>query len=138
RIEGLEQGLSFTEFSYALLQSYDYLHLNRELGATVQIAASDQWGNIVGGIDLIRRVEGRSTHALTCPLLVKKDGTKFGKSESGAVWLAADRTSPYAFYQFLVSLEDDLVPTFVRFYSMKPRDEVESLLAEHAEAPHRR
>jgi tyrosyl-tRNA synthetase len=138
RIEGLEQGLSFTEFSYALLQAYDYLHLHRAHGVSVQIGASDQWGNIVGGIDLVRRVEGAAVHALTCPLLVKKDGTKFGKSESGAVWLAADRTSPYAFYQFVLNLEDDLVPTFVRFYSMRPRAELEALLAGHEADPGRR
>lgn len=138
RVEGSEQGISFTEFSYALLQAYDYLHLNETRDVTVQLGASDQWGNIVGGVDLVRRVHGRHVHALTCPLLTKSDGTKFGKTESGAVWLSADRTSPYALYQFLVNLDDDLVPTFVRFYSLRSRAEVEALLAEWGADPGRR
>lgn len=138
RIEGREQGISFTEFSYSLLQGYDFLHLFEARGVTVQMGASDQWGNIVGGADLIRRVHGGGAHALTCPLVLKKDGTKFGKSEKGAVWLSADRTSPYAFFQFLVNLDDDLADTFLRFYSLRPCTEVEALLAEHAADPGRR
>jgi len=135
RIEGREQGISYTEFSYALLQAYDYLHLHEAHDVTVQVGASDQWGNIVGGVDLVRRVQGGHVHALTCPLVTKSDGTKFGKSESGAVWLSADRTSPYAFYQFLVNLDDDLVPTFLRFYSMRPHGEIVELEAAHAAEP---
>lgn len=138
RIEGREQGLSFTEFSYALLQAYDFLHLFERDAVTVQFGASDQWGNIVGGADLIRRRHGGGAHAFTCPLLLKKDGAKFGKSEGGAVWLAADRTSPYAFYQFLVNLDDELTPTFVRFFSLAPRGAIEALLTEHDADPGRR
>jgi len=135
RIEGREQGISYTEFTYALLQAYDYLHLFDTHGVTVQVGASDQWGNIVGGADLVRRVHGGHVHALTCPLVTKSDGTKFGKTESGAVWLSADRTSPYAFYQFLVNLPDDLVPTFLRYFSLRPHDEIEALEAAHAADP---
>ena len=138
RIEGREQGISFTEFSYALLQAYDFLHLFDERDVTVQLGASDQWGNIVGGVDLIRRAHGGGAHALTCPLLLKSDGTKFGKSEHGAVWLAPDRTSPYAFYQFLLNLDDDLAPTFLRFFSLRPRDEIAAVLAEAELEPGRR
>jgi tyrosyl-tRNA synthetase len=142
RIEGREQGISFTEFSYALLQGYDFLHLYGAEGVTVQLGASDQWGNIVSGVDLIRRLHGGDgdghAHAITCPLVLKKDGTKFGKSENGAVWLSADRTSPYAFFQFLVNLDDDMVDTFLRFYSLRSRAEIEALLAEHAADPGRR
>lgn len=135
RVEGREQGLSYTEFSYALLQAYDYLHLFAQHDATVQVGASDQWGNIVGGVDLVRRVRGEHLHALTCPLVVKRDGTKFGKSESGAVWLSADRTSPYALHQFLVNLEDELVATFLRFYSLRSHEEIEALEAAQAANP---
>lgn len=135
RIEGREQGISYTEFTYALLQAYDYLHLFDAHDVTVQVGASDQWGNIVGGADLVRRVHGTHVHALTCPLVTKSDGTKFGKTESGAVWLSADRTSPYAFYQFLVNLPDDLVSTFLRFYSLRPHEEIEALEAAHASDP---
>jgi len=135
RIEGREQGISYTEFSYALLQAYDYLHLFDHHGVTMQVGASDQWGNIVGGADLVRRVRGEHVHALTCPLVTKSDGTKFGKTETGAVWLSADRTSPYAFYQFLVNLPDDLVPTFLRFFSLRPHDEIVELEAGHLADP---
>lgn len=128
RIEGREQGISYTEFSYALLQAYDYLHLHQAHDVTVQVGASDQWGNIVGGADLVRRVHGDHVHALTCPLVTKSDGTKFGKTETGAVWLSADRTSPYAFYQFLINLDDDLVDTFLRFFSLRPHDEITGLI----------
>src|SRR5690606_8362503 len=106
RLEGRDQGISYTEFSYMLLQAYDYLHLYREEGVTLQCAGSDQWGNIVSGCDLIRRHSGDDEDAaskafgLTAPLLVKADGKKFGKTETGAIWLSADRTSPYRYYQF--------------------------------------
>lgn len=138
RIEGEGQGMSYTEFSYALLQAYDFLHLYETHDTTVQVGASDQWGNIVGGADLVRRVhgtEGAHVHALTCPLVTKKDGTKFGKSESGAVWLSADRTSPYALYQFLVNLEDEMVGTFLRFYSLCSHDEISALEQAQADNP---
>lgn len=135
RIEGREQGISYTEFSYALLQAYDYLHLAESHDVTVQVGASDQWGNIVGGVDLVRRVRGDHVHALTCPLVTKSDGTKFGKTETGAVWLSADRTSPYAFHQFLVNLPDDLVPTFLRFFSLRPLTDLVALEADHLADP---
>ncbi|RMD63966.1 MAG: tyrosine--tRNA ligase, partial [Planctomycetota bacterium] len=106
RIESREQGVSYTEFSYMILQAYDFLHLFRELGVTVQAGGSDQWGNIASGVDLIRRLEQAEAHGLTCPLVVKADGGKFGKTESGAVWLTAERTSPYAYHQFWINAAD--------------------------------
>ena len=103
-------GISYTEFSYQLLQSYDYLQLHQQYGCTLQTGGSDQWGNIVAGVDLVRRVTGHRVHALTTPLVTKADGTKFGKTESGTVWLDAALTSPYAFYQFWLNTEDAIVP----------------------------
>ncbi len=138
RIESPDQGISFTEFSYLLLQSYDFLHLFQDCDATLQIGASDQWGNIVGGIDLIRRKHNAEVHGLTCPLLTRADGTKFGKSEGGAIWLSADRTSPFTLYQFLINLDDSTVETFVRFFSFQDRPAIEDLLHRHAQAPARR
>jgi tyrosyl-tRNA synthetase len=138
RIESPDHGISFTEFSYLLLQSYDFLHLFRTYDVTLQIGASDQWGNIVGGIDLIRRKDGAEAHGLTFPLLTRADGTKFGKTEGGAIWLSADRTSPFTFYQSLVNLDDKTVETFVRFFSFQDREAVEELLLEHARQPARR
>jgi tyrosyl-tRNA synthetase len=135
RLEGAGAHLSYTEFSYALLQAYDYLHLARTHDVTVQVGASDQWGNIVGGVDLVRRVTSTRVHALTCPLVTRADGTKFGKTESGAVWLSAQRTSPYALYQFLVNLDDDLAGPFLRWYSLAPTAEVAELEAAHAADP---
>jgi tyrosyl-tRNA synthetase len=135
RLNTREQGISYTEFSYMLLQAYDYLHLFRAEGVTLQVAGSDQWGNIVAGIDLIRRVERAETHGFTAPLVTKADGTKFGKSESGAVFLNAERTSPYAFYQFWLNCEDVQVGKYLKFYTFLERDRIEELLAAHAENP---
>lgn len=117
RIEREGSGLSFTEFTYQILQSYDYQQLNKLYGCTLQIGGSDQWGNIVGGIELTRRVNGASTHALTLPLITKSDGTKFGKTESGAVWLDVKKTSPYAFYQFWLQTPDADVYRFMKFFT---------------------
>jgi tyrosyl-tRNA synthetase len=133
RLEG--GGLSFTEFSYQLLQAMDYLELHRRYGCTLQLGGSDQWGNLVGGADLIRRVEGASVHALAIPLITKADGTKYGKTEGGAIWLSADLMSPYAFYQFWLNVADVEVPGLLRVYSFKSREEIEALIAESAERP---
>ena len=121
------EGISFTEFSYQILQSNDFLELYRRHGCRLQMGGSDQWGNITAGVDLIRRVEGDHVHALTTPLVTKADGTKFGKTESGTVWLDADMTSPYAFFQFWLNADDRDIPTYLRLYSMKSHDEIEAL-----------
>ncbi len=128
-------GLSFTEFSYQLLQAMDFLELHRRYGCTLQLGGSDQWGNLVGGVDLIRRVEGTSVHALAVPLITKADGTKYGKTEGGAIWLSADLMSPYAFYQFWLNVADVEVPGLLRVYSFKSREEIEALSAESVERP---
>ena len=120
-------GISFTEFSYVLLQSLDYLELFRRHDVRLQVGGSDQWGNITAGIDLIRRVEGVAVHALTTPLLAKSDGTKFGKTEGGAVWLDPEMTSPYAFYQYWVNADDADVPGLLNTFSFRPTDELEEL-----------
>jgi tyrosyl-tRNA synthetase len=133
RLEG--GGLSFTEFSYQLLQAMDYLELHRRYGCTLQLGGSDQWGNLVGGVDLIRRVEGASVHALAIPLITKADGTKYGKTEGGAVWLSADLMPPYAFYQFWLNVADVEVPGLLRVYSFRSREEIEALIAESVERP---
>jgi tyrosyl-tRNA synthetase len=123
----LEGGVSYTEFSYMLLQAYDYLQLHDSHGATLQVGGSDQWGNITAGIELIRRTRGAETHALTFPLLTTASGTKFGKTESGAVWLDAERTSPYRFYQFWINTDDRDVGQMLRFFTLLDRGEIEGL-----------
>jgi tyrosyl-tRNA synthetase len=128
-------GLSFTEFSYQLLQAMDYLELHRRYGCTLQLGGSDQWGNLVGGVGLIRSVEGASVHALAIPLVTKADGTKYGKTEGGAIWLSADLMAPYAFYQFWLNVADVEVPGLLRVYSFKSREEIEALIAESVERP---
>ncbi len=166
-----EQGISYTEFSYVILQAYDYFHLFREMGVTIQIGGSDQWGNIVSGVDLIETHEeqgyrskneteaerqgkvrdgyreamsvpspppSRTAHALTWPLITKADGTKFGKTESGAVWLTKERTSPYAFYQFWLNSADADVVKFLKTFTLMPRAEIEALEAAHAADPGKR
>ncbi len=132
----IETGISFTEFSYQLLQGYDFLHLYREMNCKLQMGGSDQWGNITTGTELIRRIEGGDTYAFTCPLMTKADGTKFGKTESGAVWLTADRTSPYEFYQFWVKVSDLDAPKFIRTFTFLSQAEIEALEEEHNKAPH--
>jgi tyrosyl-tRNA synthetase len=123
-------GISYTEFSYQLLQALDYLELYRRYGCTLQLGGSDQWGNLVAGVDLIRRVESAPVHALAIPLITKADGTKYGKTEGGAVWISADLMSPYAFYQFWLNVADVEVPGLLRVYSFKSREEIEALAAE--------
>jgi len=130
-----DQGISYTEFSYVLLQSMDYLELHRRYGCRLQTGGSDQFGNIVSGVDLVRRVEGASVHALTTPLMTKADGTKFGKTEGGAVWLDPGLTSPYAFYQFWLNTDDRDVPEYLRMFSFRSRSEIEALDEEVATRP---
>ena len=131
-------GLSFTEFTYQLLQAYDFLYLYQNKGCRLQMGGSDQWGNITTGAELIRRTLGAEAYALTCPLITKADGGKFGKTESGNVWLDARYTSPYKFYQFWLNVSDDDAARYIKIFTMLSREEVESLIAAHAEAPHLR
>ena len=131
-------GISYTEFSYQILQSFDYLELFRRYGCKLQTGGSDQWGNITAGVDLVRRVESVSVHALTSPLITKADGTKFGKTESGTVWLDPALTSPYAFQQFWINSDDRDAATLLRTFSLRPVIEMEELLALQAERPHAR
>jgi tyrosyl-tRNA synthetase len=135
RLDDPDVGISYTEFSYSLLQAYDYVRLCADHDVTLQMGASDQWGNIVAGIDLVRRVLGRQVHGLTCPLLLRPDGSKYGKSESGAVWITADRTSAYTLYQFLINLPDADAQRFALYFSFASRAELEALFARHAEQP---
>lgn len=131
-------GLSFTEFSYQLLQAYDYQYLYEHEGCRVQLGGSDQWGNITTGVELIRRRLGGQAYAVTCPLITKADGTKFGKTESGNVWLDPRYTSPYKFYQFWMNVSDEDAGRFIRIFTSLSREEIEALEAEHREAPHKR
>jgi tyrosyl-tRNA synthetase len=130
-----DQGISYTEFSYVLLQSMDYLELYRRYGCRLQTGGSDQFGNIVAGVDLVRRVEGAGVHALTTPLMTKADGTKFGKTEGGAIWLDPALTSPYAFYQFWRNTDDRDVAGYLRMFSFRSREEIEALDVEVAQRP---
>ena len=131
-------GLSFTEFTYQLLQGYDFLYLYEHKGCKLQMGGSDQWGNITTGAELIRRTNGGEVFALTCPLITKADGGKFGKTEKGNVWLSADYTSPYAFYQFWLNVGDDDAARYIKIFTSLPKEEIDSLIAEHAQAPHLR
>jgi tyrosyl-tRNA synthetase len=128
RIEG-ETGISFTEFSYQLIQGYDFVLLHRSHGITVQMGGSDQYGNITSGVELARKIDDTKVYAVTTPLLTKADGTKFGKSESGNIWLDPSLTSPYKFYQFWLNADDRDVPKFLRYFSLKNREEIEALEA---------
>lgn len=134
----LETGMSFTEFSYQLIQGYDFYHLWKNNGVKLQMGGSDQWGNITTGTELIRRLGRGSAHALTTPLIKKADGTKFGKSEGGNVWLDPKRTTPYAFYQFWLNAADSDAENYIKIFSIESRETIEALIAEHAEAPHQR
>jgi tyrosyl-tRNA synthetase len=134
----LEQGISYTEFSYVLLQSLDYLELYRRYGCTLQTGGSDQWGNLTAGVELIRRVESGKAHALATPLVTKADGTKFGKTESGSVWLDRELTSPYAFYQFWLNTDDRDVMQLVRYYTFRSTDEMAALEQATSERPQAR
>ena len=130
-----DAGISYTEFSYQILQGMDFLELNRRYGCTLQTGGSDQWGNLTAGTDLIRKAEGRSVHALATPLITKADGTKFGKTESGTVWLDPELTTPYAFYQFWLNADDRDVAKFLRIFSFRSREEIEQLERDTAERP---
>ncbi len=132
RLARPDQGISFTEFSYALLQSQDFAVLNQRLGCTLQIGGNDQWGNITSGMDLTRRLHQTQVYGMTLPLITKADGTKFGKTEGGAIWLDPALTSPYAFYQFWLGTADEDVYRFLRYYSFMPLAEIEALEAEDA------
>ena len=133
-----DHGMSFTEFSYQLLQGYDFLHLYREYGCRLQLGGSDQWGNITTGTELIRRVEGGEAYALTCPLITKADGGKFGKTESGNVWLDPKRTSPYKFYQFWLNVSDADAEKYIKIFTSLTREEIEGLVDEQAADPSQR
>ena len=132
------EGMSFTEFSYQLLQGYDFLHLYREMGVRLQVGGSDQWGNITTGTELIRRVEGGEAYALVCPLITKADGGKFGKTESGNVWLDSRYTSPYQFYQFWLNVSDADAQKYIRIFTSLSQEEIAALVAEQQSAPHLR
>src|SRR3954454_12542659 len=131
----LEAGISYTEFSYVLLQSMDYLNLHRDHGVTLQFGGSDQWGNLTGGVELIRRADGDRVHAFATPLVTRADGTKYGKTEGGALWLDRQMLSPYAFYQFWLNVEDEKVGELLRVFTFLPHDRIESLEAQTAEKP---
>lgn len=134
----LEAGISYTEFSYVLLQSLDYLHLFRTYGCHLQLGGTDQWGNITAGVELVRRVEGARVHALATPLVTKADGTKFGKTASGALWLDPALTSPYAFHQFWLNMDDADVVNLLRCYTFRTREEIDDLARQTREAPAKR
>lgn len=131
-------GLSFTEFTYQLIQGYDFYHLWKNKNCTMQLGGSDQWGNIVTGTELIRRMEGGSAYALTVPLITKADGSKFGKTEGGSVWLDPEKTSPYAFYQFWLNVSDEDAAKYIRIFTTLDKETIEGLEKEHLEAPHLR
>lgn len=133
-----QQGMSFTEFSYQLIQGYDFLHLNQEKNCKLQLGGSDQWGNITTGTELIRRVNGGEAYALTCPLITKADGGKFGKTESGSVWLDPKRTSPYKFYQFWLNVTDADAEKYIRIFTELSREEIEELVEQQKQDPGQR
>lgn len=134
----LETGMSFTEFSYQLVQGYDFYYLNKYNNCVVQLGGSDQWGNIVTGTELIRRKGGGEAFAVTTPLIKKADGTKFGKTEGGNVWLDAEKTSPYKFYQYWLNASDEDAENYIKIFTLKSRDEIENLIIMHRAAPHER
>ena len=134
----LDSGITYAEFSYMILQALDYLHLNKEFGCILQVAGQDQWGNITAGIDLIRKKTGEEVYAFTMPLLTKSDGTKFGKSEGGAIWLDKEKTTPYEMYQFLINAEDSKVIDYLKFLTFLSKEEIEKIEKEHLECPEKR
>jgi tyrosyl-tRNA synthetase len=134
----LDTGMSFTEFSYQLVQGYDFFHLYQENGVKLQMGGSDQWGNITTGTELIRRKCGGEAFALTSPLIKKADGGKFGKTESGTIWLDSDKTSPYAFYQFWMNTGDVDAESYIRIFTLRTNENIEKLIEEHRQAPHMR
>ena len=136
--EESKTGMSFTEFTYQLVQGYDFLHLNENYSCKLQMGGSDQWGNITTGTELIRRKGRGEAFALTCPLITKADGSKFGKTESGNVWLDPERTSPYSFYQFWLNTSDEDAERYIKIFTLLSKEEIEALVNEHKEAPHAR
>ena len=138
RFSGEGDGMSFTEFTYQLVQGFDYLTLYETIGCKLQMGGSDQWGNITTGTELIRRKTGGEAFAITCPLIKKSDGTKFGKTESGNVWLDPRYTSPYKFYQFWVNVSDEDAAAYIKIFTMLDKETIDALIKEHAEAPHLR
>lgn len=138
RFSGEVDGMSFTEFSYQLVQAYDFYHLNQTINCRMQMGGSDQWGNITTGSELIRRKAGREVFGLTCPLITKADGGKFGKSEKGNIWLDPEKTSPYAFYQFWLNCSDEDSKRYIRIFTLFTKEEIENLEKEHEAAPHLR
>ena len=138
RFNGEGDGMSFTEFSYQLVQGFDFMHLYEKYGCKVQLGGSDQWGNITTGTELIRRKLGAEAYAITCPLITKADGTKFGKTESGNVWLDPRYTSPYKFYQFWLNVSDDDAKRYIKIFTLLDRATIDALVAEHDAAPHLR
>ena len=133
-----KEGMSFTEFTYQLVQGYDFLHLYREYNCTLQMGGSDQWGNITTGTELLRRIGNGKGYALTCPLITKADGTKFGKTEGGNIWLDAERTSPYRFYQYWLNTSDEDAEKYIKIFTFLSKQEIEELVEEHKQAPHLR
>ncbi|WP_025125433.1 tyrosine--tRNA ligase [Myroides odoratimimus] len=139
RLNGeFQDGMSFTEFCYQLMQGYDFLHLYKENNITLQMGGSDQWGNITTGTELIRRTISEKAYALTCPLITKADGTKFGKSEGGNIWLSAEYTSPYKFYQYWLNVADADAERYIKIFTFISKEDIEALVKEHSEAPHLR
>jgi tyrosyl-tRNA synthetase len=135
RLEDRESGISYTEFSYMLLQAFDFYHLRQTFNCELQVGGSDQWGNMVAGTDLIRKKLGVPAWALTFPLITKADGTKFGKTEGGSVWLDPQKTSPYRFYQFFIQADDAMVVKYLKMLTLLPREEIEALEKQHRENP---
>ncbi len=136
--EDSSSGMSFTEFTYQLVQGYDFLYLYKNYGCKIQMGGSDQWGNITTGTELIRRIEGGEAFSMTCPLITKADGTKFGKTEEGNVWLDPEKTSPYKFYQFWLNTSDEDAEKYIKIFSLFSREEIENMTSEHHKAPHLR
>lgn len=133
-----KEGMSFTEFTYQLIQGYDFLHLYQQKDCTLQMGGSDQWGNITTGTEMIRRIGKGKAYALTCPLITKADGTKFGKTEGGNIWLDKERTSPYKFYQYWLNTSDEDAEKYIKIFTFLSQQEIQNLLKEHQEAPHLR
>lgn len=139
RITGdASEGMSFTEFSYQLVQGFDFLHLHRVQNCSIQMGGSDQWGNITTGTELIRRIDGGKAFAITCPLITKADGTKFGKTEGGNIWLDPEKTSPYKFYQYWLNTSDDDAAKYIKIFTFLSKEEIDALITQHQEAPHLR
>ena len=136
--EDANEGMSFTEFTYQLVQAYDYLHLHREYDCTLQMGGSDQWGNITTGTELLRRMDQSKGYALTAPLITKADGSKFGKSEQGNIWLDADKTTPFAFYQYWINTSDEDAARFIKLFTLLDQTTINAIVNEHTEAPHLR